>query len=120
MSSVVMITDGAALNFTGEKIQADGYYGYADGLHTVAFYMTNFDGRIYVEGTLASTPVEVDWFGIYLQATYPYIEYTNKTGVEGYTFQGNFIYLRIRVDRTNLGSPELNAVGTLDKVLLKI
>ena len=38
-SSVVMMTTVSA-DTTGDKIQADGNYGYADGLHTVVMYKT--------------------------------------------------------------------------------
>ena len=94
MNTYVMMTNVTA-NTTGEKIKADGYYGYADGLHTIAVYTTGFTGKFYLQGTLASTPVETDWFDINLQANDSHVDYTTDTGVHGYTFQGNFVYLRI-------------------------
>ena len=42
------------------------------------------------------------------------------TTVEAFTFTGNFVYLRARVNRSYLGSPALNTVGTVDKILLNI
>ena len=111
MKTYVMITSTSA-NATGEKIQADGYFGYADGLHTIAIYNTGLTGRINLQGTLASDPTETDWFDINLQANLAYVDYTTDTGVHGYTFQGNFIYLRIKLSN--------HSAGTLSKVLLKI
>ena len=111
MSTYVMITNATA-DATGDKIQADGYFGYADGLHTIAIYNAGLTGRINLQGTLASEPVEADWFDINLQANLAYVDYTTDTGVHGYTFQGNFVYLRIKLSNYS--------VGTLDKVLLKI
>ena len=106
-----MITSTSA-NATGEKIQADGYYGYADGLHTIAIYNTGLTGRVHLQGTLASEPTEADWFDIYLNNSIAYLDYTTSTAVAGHTFQGNFIYLRAKVADV--------AAGTLSKALLKI
>ena len=111
MSTYVMITNVTA-NTTGEKIKADGYYGYADGLHTIAVYTTGFTGKFYLQGTLASEPTEADWFDIYLNNSIAYLDYTTSTAVAGHTFQGNFIYLRAKVADV--------AAGTLSKALLKI
>ena len=104
-SSVVMMTS-VSTDTTGEKIQADGYYGYADGLHTVAITMTAYTGLVSVQGTLASTPVEADWFDLFE------MNLTAQTKTLGMTFSGNYVYLRAKV--TN------RYAGTVDKILLKI
>ena len=110
-SSVVMMTNVSA-DTTGDNIQADGYYGYADGLHTVAFYTTGYTGKIYIQGTLASTPVEADWFNVELVSGSAYLDLTTSTATTGYSFTGNYVYLRAKaVDRT---------AGTINKILLKI
>ena len=111
MSSSIMAVNQSA-NFTGDKIQADGYFGYADGLHTIAIYTSGLTGRIHLQGTLADDPTDNDWFDINLQANLAHVDYSTDTGVHGYTFQGNFIYLRIKLSNY--------ATGTLSKVLLKI
>jgi hypothetical protein len=105
MSSVVMMTT-VSEDTTGDKIQADGYYGYADGLHTVAFYMTAYSGLISVQATLASTPVEVDWFDLFE------LNFTNSTETRGMTFTGNYVYLRAKASS--------RTAGTINKILLKI
>ena len=135
-TSVVMITDGAALDFTGSPVKADGYYGFSDGMHTVSFHLNDFRGRIYIEATLVDTEANItstDWFSIQLQADQDYIQHpidpnsllggsiNGDTTVEAFTFTGNFVYLRARVVRTYIdGTPALNTVGTVDKILLNI
>ena len=125
-SSIVMLnnTDGT-LNITGEPIRADAWYGLTDGLHTVAIYLQNFIGRIYIEATLSNDPKEDEWFPIYLNSDLPYLQYNiddgetvnvpvglsdrtqGKSGVVSFTFQGNFLYLRARVDRSYI-RPEVS------------
>ena len=105
MSSVVMMTT-VSEDTTGDKIQADGYYGYADGLHTVAMYTTGYTGLLSIQATLASTPVEADWFDLFE------FNFTAETNVRGLSVTGNYVYLRAKaVDRT---------AGTINKILLKI
>jgi len=49
-----------------DKIKADGYYGNADGLHTVAYICSDdFVGTIKMQASLATDPDNaVDWFDI--------------------------------------------------------
>ena len=104
-SSVVMMTTVSA-DTTGDKIQADGYYGYADGLHTVAIYTTAYSGLVSIQATPANTPVEADWFDLFE------FNLTADTNVRGLTITGNYVYLRAKV--TN------RIAGSVDKILLKI
>ena len=104
-SSVVMMTTVSA-DTTGDKIQADGYYGYADGLHTVVMYTTGYTGLLSIQATLASTPVEADWFDLFE------FNLTADTKTRGMTLTGNYVYLRAKV--TN------RVAGSVDKILLKI
>ena len=132
-TTVTMLTDGAALNFTGSKVRGDGYYNFNDGLHTIAIDVHDFKGRIYVQGTLSTNPVEADWFDIQLASGTDYIQYpadpnsllgggTNGDSVnKGFTFQGNFVYLRGKVDRTWIDpTPDLVNVGVVNKIQLNI
>ena len=120
--SVTLMSDtNTDFNSTGDSVRADSYYGFTDGIHTVAIYMNNFTGRFYVEGTLATTPTADDWFTINLgNSVVDYIDATAHTGVEMRTFQGNFVYLRARIDRSHLtATVNLNlAQGRILKVLL--
>ena len=104
-SSVVMMTTVSA-DTTGDKIQADGYYGYADGLHTVVMFTTGYTGLLSIQATLASTPVEADWFDLFE------FNLTADSNTRGMTLSGNYVYLRAKVAN--------RVAGSVDKVLLKI
>lgn len=121
------------LNLTGDKIRADGFFGYKDGLHTVTFHIEDFTGRIYLEATLESNPAETDWFALYLDGQNAYKQYpliavaptgvTGDTMVDAFTFQGNFLYIRARMDRSYVvpvptTEVEISLLGSIKKVLL--
>ena len=87
----------------GEAFKGDGYYGRADGFHTVQYNVVNFIGTIKMQGTLATTPVEADWGDI---------AGTEETGSENSYFKnftGNFVYVRAHVTYT---------AGTVTSILL--
>ena len=110
MSSTVLLPSTSA-DITGGSVKASGYYGYSDGVYTIAIYTTNFTGRIYIQGTLASNPAETDWFNISLTGS-SYLDFTSLTDVAGYTVSGNYTYIRAKVtNRTE---------GTIDKILVNI
>jgi len=56
--------DSTIESHTGEKFKGDGYYGRADGLHTVQYNISGFTGIVAIQGTLAVNPVEADWFTV--------------------------------------------------------
>lgn len=98
-----MLIGQNVLDQTGTATRADGYYGFADGLHTVAFYLKNFRGRLYLEGTVSDDPAESDWFPIGLEGELPYINVTTAaTEIKSYNVIGNFVFLRARVQRSHL------------------
>lgn len=125
----------------GPAVRADSYFGYADGLHTVAVHVNNLTGRFVLQGTLAMEPTESDWFDIYLQGNpcgnEPYVQYPKDparpttqitggyigdTGVDAFTFMGNFTFLRAKLEREYLGQVDFqnNSLGVIDKVLLSL
>ena len=101
--SIQLMSDtGTNFNPTSDSVRADSFYGFTDGLHTVAIYMNNFTGRFYIEGTLATTPTADDWFTINIgNNVVDYLEATVSTGVEA-DFPREFCHLRGRVDRSYL------------------
>jgi len=125
---------------TGPAVRADSYFGYTDGLHTVSVHYSNFTGRLKLQGTLSMEPTEDDWFDIHLSggAEEPYVQYpkdpakptssTNgqsyigDTGVDAFTFVGNFTHLRSKVEREYLGQVDIEnqGLGVVDKVLLSL
>jgi hypothetical protein len=87
------------------------------GIHTVAVYGDNLSGRIIIQGTLATTPTEDDWFNILIGGL-PYKDYTSFTGVEGFTFIANLVFLRAKLDRTALGISNFATAGHVGKIYL--
>lgn len=126
------------IDMTGEPVRSVGWYGIPDGLHTMAIYLDNFIGRIFVEGTLVSNPSECDWFPIKLHEHQqkPYIQFpldkNNPSGVNGgdsgiysYTFKCNILYLRVRIWRSYFINPlipseQIEQLGQVNKILLSI
>ena len=122
--SVLMLGTENELDYTGDSVRGDGFYGFSDGIHTIQITVAAFIGRVYIQGTLASTPTETDWFDIKVNGNDDYVTYgvgagTGVTNTLAYTFQGNMVYLRAKVERSHL-SLLINEVGTLSKILLNI
>jgi hypothetical protein len=116
-----LLTNKNELSFTGTKIPSDAYYGFTDGLHSISIDVTSFIGRIYIEGTLALNPTDNDWFTVSLDPINGFLEYNDETSVNGYTFRGNLMYIRARIDRDYLpGSPDLSTLGSINKILLNV
>ena len=116
-TTTMLQNTGTNLNVTGDAVPGDSYYGYTDGIHTVAVYGQDFSGRIKIQGTLSSAPSESDWFDILLSGI-PYKDYKNFTGVEGFTFTANLVFLRAIVDRASLGITNTNNAGWIEKIYL--
>ena len=110
-------TGSLELDKTGDAVPGDSYYGFTDGIHTVAIYGQDLSGRVKIQGTLAQNPTEDDWFDI-LFSGLPFRDYTNFTGVEGFTFVANIVYLRASLDRSALGLTNLQTSGYVEKILL--
>jgi len=132
-SSILMLpnTQGQ-LNFIGDKMRADGWYGFADGLHTVAIYLFDFTGHLVFEASIANDPQEGDWFPVEVNGqttmTFPQdvlhpTGQTGDTGTYGYNILGSFTWLRVRVDRSYVfpvptDPQSINALGYVDRILL--
>ena len=119
-SSVIIITNQNELTYTSNPVKGDGYYGFADGLHTISFHVNNFTGRIHLEATIVEEPTDDDWFPIDLDTLTPYLEINAGTITKGTSFEGNFVYLRVKIDRDYLGHPsyDVNQHGVLDKAVI--
>jgi hypothetical protein len=114
LSSIVLIqsTQGF-IDFIGDSVQAGGYFGFSDSLYTVAISTQNFIGNLYIEASLVTNPGLTDWFPVQVGASSNFLQYpaqpTAPTGLNGgdtgtlaYSFRGNFLFLRARVDRSSL------------------
>lgn len=99
--------DGSTESVTGDKFKGDGYYGRADGLHTVAYYLNGFIGTIKTQGSLAIDPSSDDWFDI--ADTIVGDGSTVLTENTFKNFTGNFMWVRVVITEF--------AAGTVNKVL---
>ena len=132
MDSVVLLpTTGSQINLTGEKQKGAGYSNWSGTSHTVSVTCTNFVGRIYLEASLATDPVESDWFGIPFNGTLTYVQYPlnpfrptgvlqGDTGTSSFEFVGNYVWVRARLDRTYLNPQPIDTltVGGVDQALM--
>ena len=80
--------DSTIESHTGEKFKGDGYYGRADGLHTVQYNISGFTGIVAIQGTLAVNPVDADWFTVYTET------HSQTTKVIATNFTGNYVWVR--------------------------
>lgn len=85
--------------YVSEKVKGDGYFGGSDGVHTVMYTATiNFIGTITSQATLASDPIESDWFNIAnTSVTYTEMDDRDTKTVDYYNFTGNFVWVRGRI-----------------------
>ena len=58
MSNKVHAGDSTSAIIKGENFKGDGYYGRADGFHTVQYNVSGFSGSIKMQGTLATNPTD--------------------------------------------------------------
>ena len=94
--------------FVTDKAKGDGYYSQPDGVHTVAYHINsslNDDENISIrmQGSLATTPTEDDWFDISGTSI-------NQDNIDGSTlafhanFTGNFVWVRAKVSGMSAGA----------------
>lgn len=99
--------DGSSQDFSGDRQQAANYYGGFGGLQTIAFYLSQFQGRIQIQATLDSDPVtDLAWFQI--------SNYNSGSSAVTTNFSrnitGNFTWIRAKVLDFE--------VGTISKIML--
>ena len=89
------------VGFVSDKFKGDGYYSQVDGVHSVAYKVaSDLTGSIKMQGTLASTPTESDWFDI---AGTTFIA-DQSTLISSYNFTGNFVYVRTKATSVTAGT----------------
>ena len=89
------------VGFVTDKAKGDGYYSQVDGVHTVAYKVnTTMTGAIKMQGTLAATPTEEDWFDI-ANTT---LTTDLSTTIASYNFTGNFVYVRAKCTGMTAGA----------------
>ena len=89
------------VGFVTAKQQGDGYYSQVDGVHTVAYHVNNtMTGSIKMQGSLATTPTEDDYFDI----TGTTFTADQSTLVDSKNFTGNFVWVRAKCTGMTAGS----------------
>ena len=93
--------------FVSDKSKGDGYYSQPDGVHTVAYQVNStLTGSIKMQGSLATTPTEDDWFDI-SGSTFT-ADQSTLIGTANFT--GNFVWVRAKATSVT--------AGTISSVLL--
>lgn len=87
--------DSTTETVTGEKFKGDGFYGRADGVHTVQYNYTGLRGTITIQGTLATEPTDADYFTVHEHTA------TGQTANKFANFTGNFVWLRAKLVYTD-------------------
>ena len=96
-STVTVDTTG----FVSDKFKGDGYYSHPDGVHTVAYKVdTTLTGSIKMQGSLATTPTEDDWFDI----SGTTFTTDQSTTISSANFTGNFVWVRAKATSITAGS----------------
>jgi hypothetical protein len=125
-----MSATGTDMNRFSEVAQGDSYYGYTDGLHTVQVIYNQYVGRLRIQCTLSLSPTEDDWFDIvpasstgtsFNLAGYVQFNANNPANLsEAYTFQGNYTYIRVYMDREHIGDGSTYdpSYGQISRVIL--
>jgi hypothetical protein len=89
--------------FVSDKAKGDGYYSQPDGVHTVAYQVSsdfNADATIKMQGSLATTPTEDDWFDI-ADTTFTA---DTSTVTSSANFTGNYVWVRSRTQSMTAGT----------------
>ena len=95
--------DSTVETITGERFKGDGYYGRADGVHTVQYNFNGLTGTITIQASLAVTPTDADWFEVHSYTA------AQETANKYANFTGNFVWVRAKVVYTD---------GTINSILL--
>jgi len=90
-------------NVTGNSIQAAAYVLGNQDLQTVTYKFTEVTGNLVIEGTLASTPVDSDWFQV-TSITANNSANINANASAYQNLTGNFTYMRAKINDFNNGT----------------
>jgi len=98
--------DGVSTTWSSNQFKGNGYYGYTDGLHTVTYNVTAFNGILKFQATLVTNPQESDWFDV--PNTSIGDGTTPVSGTYYFNFTGNFVWCRAHV--TNFSAGDIGRV----------
>ena len=87
--------------FVSDKAKGDGYYSQPDGVHTVAYQVNStMTGSIKMQGSLATTPTEDDYFDI--AGSTSTADQSTLIGTANFT--GNFVWVRAKATSVTAGT----------------
>ena len=87
--------------FVSDKAKGDGYFSQPDGVHTVAYQVNaTMTGSIKMQGSLATTPTEDDYFDI----TGTTFTADQSTLISTANFTGNFVWIRAKATSVTAGT----------------
>lgn len=87
--------------FVSDKVKGDGYFSQPDGVHTVAYQVNGtLTGSIKMQGSLATTPTEDDFFDI-AGTTFTADQ---STLISTANFTGNFVWIRAKATSVTAGT----------------
>jgi hypothetical protein len=95
--------DGSSTSFSSDKVKGDGYYGFADGVHTVQLRVTGFPGTVKIQGSLATDPASTEWVDV-TGAALAGDGSTLITNSYFYNFTGNYVWIRASVSDFTAGT----------------
>jgi hypothetical protein len=105
-------TATTTLTYLSSKVKGDGYFGNSDGLHTVMYVATqNFEGTVTMQATLATDPVNADWFNVdNTSVNYTALDVRNTSTVDIFNFTGNFVWVRgcVEIDAGSVQTIQYN------------
>lgn len=103
--------NGASYTVTGNSQPAAAYYLGHKSLQTLNVKFTDVTGNLQVEASLATTPVDADWFTVYTLSANAEAP-ANSSGLVASdanlysNISGNFVWIRAKVLNFNNGTIE--------------
>ena len=94
---------GSPYTVTGNSVQAAAYHLGNQDLQTVSYNFSEVTGNLVIEGTLASTPVDSDWFKV-LEVSANNSANVNSNANSYTNVTGNFTYMRALLKDFNNGT----------------
>ena len=103
-----VVTESAGQNitldhtgFVSDKAKGDGYFSQPDGVHTVSYQVDGtLTGSIKMQGSLATTPTEDDFFDI----SGTTFTADQSTLISTSNFTGNFVWIRAKATSVTAGT----------------
>jgi len=108
----------AELSYVGEAIKVESYRANISNLYTLSISVSQFTGRVFVEGSMNGGALSSDWFPIKLSSDSNFVAFSETTITIGINFQGVIPYLRASINRDYLNAQTYNTEfhGFLNKI----